>query len=137
MRIKPSKTFFRKLLATSSLFVLGAIGYFFIEIVFRGHSHWSMMLCGGISLAFIGGLNAKFPYAFLPVKAAICAVFITAVELIFGIFDNVIMGWQVWDYSEMPLNFMGQICLSFSLCWYLLSIPLCILTANLAKKSAE
>ena len=60
----------------------------------------------------------------LPIRATICALFITAIELIFGIFDNLIMGWQVWDYSEMPLNFMGQICLSFSLYWYLLSVSI-------------
>ena len=64
-------------------------------------------------------------------------LFTTVIDETAILFDNIIMGWQVWDYSEIPLNFMGQICLSFSLCWYLLSLPLCILTSNLVKKSAE
>lgn len=119
-----------------ALFAVGAIGYFCIEMLYRGHSHWTMMICGGTSLVFIHEFNKKFPRVFLPARAAVCASFITALELIFGIFDNVIMGWNVWDYSEMPLNFMGQICPSFSIYWYLLSLPLCILSSKFAKKSA-
>lgn len=112
------------------LFALGAVGYFCIELLYRGYSHWTMMLCGGASLVFISGFNRRFPRVFLPIRAAICAVFITSIELMFGIIDNIVMGWHIWDYSKIPLNFMGQICLSFSLYWYILSIPLCILSAK-------
>ena len=33
------------------------------------------------------------------------------------------LGWNVWDYSSMPLNLYGQICLPFSGLWFLLCIP--------------
>ena len=33
------------------------------------------------------------------------------------------MGWNVWDYSDMPLNLYGQICLPFTGLWFLLCIP--------------
>ena len=51
------------------------------------------------------------------------AFVITAIEFAVGIFDNIIMDWNVWDYSDMPLNVLGQICLPFSVLWFLLCVP--------------
>ena len=48
---------------------------------------------------------------------------ITMIELAVGIFDNIIMHWNVWDYSNMPFNFLGQICIPFSAFWFVLCIP--------------
>ena len=56
-------------------------------------------------------------------QAPFCAMVITAVELAFGEVVNRAMGLGVWDYSELPLNFMGQICLPFSAIWLALSFP--------------
>lgn len=30
-------------------------------------------------------------------------------------------GWNVWDYNNMPLNLLGQICLPFTVLWFFLS----------------
>ena len=46
---------------------------------------------------------------------------VTILELIVGIVVNVWLGLEVWDYSNLPFNFMGQICLPFSFAWTLLS----------------
>lgn len=46
---------------------------------------------------------------------------ITTVELVFGIAFNLILREHVWDYSNVPLNLMGQICVPFSLLWFMLS----------------
>lgn len=46
---------------------------------------------------------------------------ITGIELIFGIAFNIILKEQVWDYSNMPLNLFGQICIPFSIAWFGLS----------------
>ena len=45
------------------------------------------------------------------------AAIVSAVELAFGLVFNVRLGMNVWDYSTVPFNFMGQICLRFSLIW--------------------
>lgn len=29
--------------------------------------------------------------------------------------------WNVWDYSNMPFNLLGQICLPFTVIWFFLS----------------
>lgn len=42
---------------------------------------------------------------------------ITGVELVFGLVFNRALGMGVWDYSRVPLNLWGQICLPFTLIW--------------------
>jgi uncharacterized membrane protein len=42
---------------------------------------------------------------------------VTAVEFVFGILFNLILKMNVWDYSNMPLNILGQICPLFTLMW--------------------
>ena len=34
---------------------------------------------------------------------------------------NIILKEHVWDYSGVPLNFLGQVCVPFSLIWFALS----------------
>ena len=50
------------------------------------------------------------------------AVIITVIELLTGLFLNVYLGLNVWDYSNQPFNFMGQICPQFCIIWCILSI---------------
>ena len=49
----------------------------------------------------------------------------TVIEFISGLIINVWLGLDVWDYSNLPLNVMGQICLPFSIIWFFMSL-LCI-----------
>lgn len=46
---------------------------------------------------------------------------ITVLEFITGIIVNIILGWNVWDYSDRPFNLLGQICLKDSFYWIFLS----------------
>jgi uncharacterized membrane protein len=45
---------------------------------------------------------------------------ITALELLAGLLVN--RNYQVWDYRAMPFQFMGQICLNYSLLWIPVSL---------------
>ena len=112
------KNFFRNLL----IFSVGAIGYFLIEILYRGHSHWTMAVCGGICLLAICYTNRKLRSKNLFLRAAICAVIITVVEFICGCIVNLLFDLSVWDYSEVPYNLLGQICLLYSFYWIILSL---------------
>lgn len=49
-------------------------------------------------------------------------VVITALEFTVGYIVNIIYRLNVWDYSSQPYNYMGQICLLFSVFWFLLGI---------------
>ncbi len=109
------------------LFGFGAIGYAIIEILWRGRTHWSMMLAGGISFLGLSKISEKLKKSCLFVKAIAGCVFITTIEYIFGILFNIILKRKVWDYSKMPLNVSGQICALYSFFWFILSflfIPL-------------
>ncbi len=109
------------------LFLIGGFAYGGIEIVFRGYSHISMMIAGGICFILIGLINEIFPNKIGIIKQmAISAVIITVVEFITGLIVNVWLGLKVWDYSELKLNFMGQISILYTLIWFFLS-PLAIL----------
>lgn len=103
-------------------FLYGFFLYSMLEIAFRGYTHWTMALTGGIVLTVLYDMEHRLHAHFL-LRALLGALFITATEFTVGVADNILMGWQVWDYSEAPLNLLGQICLPFSALWFLLCIP--------------
>ena len=95
------------------LFLVGGSGYVGMELLWRGRSHISMFLAGGVCFLLLGQLDRT---RFSPsVKCLLGAAVITAVELLIGLFAN--RDYRVWDYRRMPCNFLGQICLSYSLLW--------------------
>lgn len=110
------------------LFMTGGFAYGGIEIIFRGYSHISMFIAGGVCFIFIGLLNEVFPWDMSVIsQMVIASLIITLVELISGLIVNVWLKLNIWDYSNMPYNFMGQICLLFTNIWFFLS-PLAIFT---------
>ena len=116
----------------ASAFAAGAVGYPLLEVAFRGRSHISMALAGGLSLAFIFYLADKYRKLPLLFHAALSALFITALELFIGVVVNLNLHLGVWDYTGLPLNLWGQICLPFTGIWFLLSLPLCALARKLS-----
>jgi len=112
--------FFRQLV----IFMAGGFIYGAIEILYRGHTHPSMFITGGLCLVWVGGLNSFFKKDIsVPVQMIIGAVIITAAEFICGVIVNIGFGMQVWDYSDLPFNIMGQVCLLFLCIWFLFSLP--------------
>ena len=107
----------RKAKKYSLLFILGAIGYAAIETIWRGHTHWSMMIAGGLCFMLFSIVADKMKDKPILVKAGVCAVGVTAIEFVFGVVFNLWLKMDVWDYSNMPLNLLGQICPLFSLIW--------------------
>lgn len=102
----------------TGLFCLGGAGYVCLELLWRGRSHPSMFLAGGTCFLLLGQLQkTKLP---LPVRAAAGAGIITGVELLAGLAAN--RQHEVWDYSHLPLNYRGQICLPYSLLWVPVSL---------------
>ncbi len=104
------------------LFLTGGFLYGGIENIFRGYSHISMCIAGGICFVLIGLLNKVYSWKMaLLSQMVISALIITVVELITGLIVNVWLDLNVWDYSSLPYNFLGQICLLFTNIWFLLS----------------
>lgn len=103
-----------------SLFTLGGGGYVGLELLWRGRSHVSMFVAGGVCFLLLGGLNRVQPRLPLPLRCIAGAGIITAVELAAGMLCN--REYRVWDYRHVPFNFMGQICLPYSLLWIPVSL---------------
>lgn len=117
-----------------TVFGIGAIGYGLIEILWRGKTHWSMLLAGGISFLGLSKISSKHKKLNLFKKSVIGCGFITAVELIFGLIFNILLKRKIWDYSKMPFNICGQICPLFSFFWFALSFIFIPLTDKLKRK---
>ena len=105
---------------TALLFGIGGVGYVGLELLWRGRSHVSMFLAGGVCFLLLGKLNQCEPRLPLPLRGLMGAFVITSVELLAGLIAN--RDYSVWDYRHLPLNFHGQICLPFSALWIPLSI---------------
>ena len=105
-----------------TLWTAGAMLYGIIEIMFRGYSHISMGILGGICFIIVGEINKHLCNRLsVFIQMLFCAVIITALEYATGLIVNVRMGLSIWDYSGMPMNISGQVCLLFFVIWYFLS----------------
>lgn len=104
------------------IFIIFGLMYVTIELLYRGHTHYSMFIVGGICGVLIGLINDNTPDMPLLPQCVLGTVIITVIELLTGLFLNVYLGLNVWDYSNQPFNFMGQICPQFCIIWCILSI---------------
>ena len=104
------------------LFGIGGLLYVGIELLWRGRSHPTMFFLGGACFVLLGLINEIIPWEMGFVwQALIGAGIITALELLTGLIVNVWLRWEVWDYSSLPFNFLGQICLPFFGAWVVLA----------------
>ena len=110
------------LLENTAVFLSGGFAYGLIEVAARGFTHISMGVLGGAAMLVIHAMNSRErSLAKVMLRSLLSAVFITVCEFFTGELLNVRMGLGIWDYSELPLNLDGQICLLFSGLWYALS----------------
>jgi uncharacterized membrane protein len=111
------------------LFLIGGSSYAVIEWLYKnffshGTTHWTMFVVGGIMFLSIGAINEVLSFDTpLFQQCLIGATMITCTELVCGLVLNIWLQLGVWDYSHLPLNLMGQICLPFTVAWFFLSAP--------------
>jgi hypothetical protein len=122
-----------------NLKLIGIIGatYGVIEVVFTafqallftgnwglaGTSSVWMMIVGGFSGWLIGALNESgSPLEKVPAiwTWILFSVIVTALEFVSGSLLTA-AGYRLWDYSNLPLNINGQVCLLFSIFWVALA----------------
>ena len=104
-------------------FLAGGVGYGLIELLWRGRTHWSMVMAGGACLVILCIINEAMGKKHIILRAVAGALAITAVEFAVGVVVNRMLGLGVWNYGEMFGNVMGQICPLYSFLWFLLCIP--------------
>ena len=104
-----------------ALIFCGGTAYVAVELCWRGRSHWSMFLLGGVLFWLIGLMDEVWPGAPLSIQVALGTWTIVCAEFLTGMAVNRLLGLGVWDYTNQKHNLMGQICLPFTLLWF----PLC------------
>lgn len=113
------------------VFLLGGVSYSLIEILWRGYTHYTMLLLGGVCFLSLYKLfNLMKDYSLLE-KCVAGAILITTLEFTVGCFVNLVFHMNVWNYSSMPFNLLGQVCLVYSTLWGFLCIPINFLTKKI------
>lgn len=102
-----------------SLFVLGGGAYTALEVAWRGTTHWTMFLAGGVCLCYLQRLAAR-PALPLWAGAALGAGGVTGLELMVGVLCSRLLHVEVWDYSDEWANLAGLICPKYSMVWFVL-----------------
>lgn len=107
----------------------GGTVYFLLEVVFKtltGHPErisWTMLVVAILLTIPVERAGEQLPWEVpLWLQALCCAALVTAVELAAGCIINLWLGWDVWDYSNLPGNLWGQICPQYSAIWWVLCL---------------
>lgn len=101
--------------------------YYLLEVAYKtatGHPErisWTMLVLAIFLTIPIERCGAELPWECpLWAQSLCCATLVTIVEFIAGCVINLWFGLNVWDYSELPGNILGQICPQFFLVWLLI-----------------
>ena len=114
----------KRILKTLIMFFVGFFLYLSIEYVYRGYTYPLMGILGGITIVVLDRINDEISWDVdLCNQAILGANLITLMELIVGLIAKYTPLLPVmWDYSNIPINFHGVICLPFYFVWMIKSI---------------
>lgn len=106
-----------------ALAATGGLLYVILELVWRGRSHWTMFMLGGLCFVALGLINEVLPWD-MPLwqQVLIGTAIVTVLEFVTGCVVNIGLGWSVWDYSGLSGNILGQICPQYCLLWLPVSL---------------
>ena len=127
----------KKIIFGLELFLYGGTIYSLIEIAWRGRTHPTMFIVGGLGFMFLYNISMTLGIKSRLMRCALGAFCITLLELGSGIIINIYLGMEVWDYSARPFNFLGQICLLYCLLWFLLSFAFDEIFSFIKKKQID
>lgn len=123
-----NKKILKRIFEVFVLWFTGGVVYFYIEILCRGYSHISMFVCAGICFLLVGRVGRKLCRKQLSIPAKLCRVMlagaciITGLEFVTGLLVNKLLKLDVWDYSRIRFNVLGQICPIYTCLWGVVSV---------------
>ena len=107
--------------------MLGGVLYGGLEVLYRGYTHWTMMLLAALVCIPLDLANEHMPWELpLWLQAVLGGLTVTAAELAAGLVLNCWLGLAIWDYSGLWGNLWGQICPQFAALWCLLAGPVIV-----------
>ena len=122
------------MIAHAIRWAVGGLLYGCLELLYRGRTHWTMLLLAALLCVPMDIANEHIPWEWpLWAQAVAGGTVITAAEFAAGLLLNVWLGIGVWDYSGLPMNFLGQICLYYFVLWIPLSAAAVLLDDGLRR----
>lgn len=108
-------------------FFIGLMVGLFLECIYRSHEHKKLVkpkLVDAQMYALIGAFLTLLSFFEIPLVYELVLIFIipTFVEFLTGYLDLRLKKIRLWNYSKEKFNFMGLVCLRFSLYWFLISL---------------
>lgn len=79
-----------------------------------------MLPVGGLCGFLIGLLHETLNKRHMALTCTLGMLIIFSIELVTGLFFNVLLNMHIWDYSNMPLNILGQVTLCYVIPWFFL-----------------
>lgn len=125
----------RKLIKYSILFIIYGAIYFAIECIYKcKFTDWRMFILAGFIGIAIGLINNLFEMnTDFILQCFVGSMIATLSEAVGGYYWNIENNLGIWNYSSLPLSFVGgQINLFFSLIWLLLS-GICIILDDILR----
>ena len=102
---------------------IGSVGYSALEVLWRGFTHWTMAVAGGVGYLLLYKNDLRMRGQTLVRRCAAGCALLTAVEFVSGCLVNLVGRKKVWDYSHLPGNLLGQVCPLYTALWFLLCVP--------------
>ena len=103
--------------------------YFFMEVAWKTLNgrpetiSWTMFALAIFLAIPLERFGAELPWSMpLWLQTVICATAITVAEFVAGLILNIWLGLGIWDYSHVPGNILGQVCLPFYFVWLAASV---------------
>ena len=79
---------------------------------------------GFVPVLIVYTVNESTHWIFL---LLLCLIIPTVIEYVSGMLLERLFQERYWDYRQLPLQLHGHICVSFSVCWVLLSLAVVVL----------
>ncbi|MCI8649531.1 MAG: hypothetical protein HFG20_05380 [Anaerotruncus sp.] len=118
----------------ATVYTIGSVAYSWLEVAWRGFTHWSMTLAGGVGFLLLYLTDWRLKGRSLLERAAAGCAVLTSVEFLFGCVVNKLLRLDVWDYSKERGNLFGQVCPLYTILWFLLCIPVMPASRELREK---
>lgn len=107
------------------LWTWGGTVYFLLEVAYKtatGHPErisWTMLVLAVVLTVPLERCGAELPWECpLWLQALACAALVTITEFVAGLVINLWLCLDVWDYSDLPFNLLGQICPQYAIVWW-------------------
>lgn len=122
----------KHIVKNATIFITCGLVYFVMELIARGHSDVSMILCAGVIGLLASLVNNLFTFEMLlQWQLAIGTVIATVCECVTGLMLCAVYGYNpVWDYSGLTFTFAWGQCNGIFCCIWVVLVFIAIILGD-------